>query len=43
MLAVSSNSQEAIMVTFQFVAVLAILGFLCFTDSDGVIGPRHRH
>ena len=43
MLAVNSNSQEAIMVTLQFVAVLAILGFLCFTDSDGVIGPRHRH
>ncbi len=31
------------MVTFLFVAVLAILVFLCFTGPDGVIGPRHRH
>jgi hypothetical protein len=31
------------MVTFLFAAVLAILGFLIFTGSDGVIGPRHRH
>ena len=31
------------MVTFLFVAVLAILGFLCLTGRDGVIGPRHRH
>ena len=30
------------MITFLFVAVLAILGFLIFTGSDGVIGPRHR-
>jgi hypothetical protein len=29
------------MVTFLFVAVLAILGFLIFTGPDGVIGPRH--
>jgi len=29
------------MVPFLFVAVLAILGFLVFTGSDGVIGPRH--
>ena len=29
------------MVTFLFVAVLAVLGFLVFTGSDGVIGPRH--
>jgi hypothetical protein len=29
------------MVTFLFVAVLAILGFLIFTGSDGVKGPRH--
>jgi hypothetical protein len=43
MLAVKWNSQEASMVTFQFVAVLAILGFLCFTGADGVFGPRHRH
>ena len=25
-----------------FVAVLAILGFLCFTGPDGVAGPRQR-
>ncbi len=30
------------MVTILFVAVLAILGFLCFMGPD-VIGPRHRH
>jgi len=29
------------MVTFLFVAVLAILGFLIFIGSDGVIGPWH--
>jgi hypothetical protein len=28
---------------FLFVAVLAILIFLCFTGPDGVIGPGHRH
>lgn len=28
--------------TFLFVAVLAILGFLCFTGPDGVIGTKHR-
>jgi hypothetical protein len=31
------------MITFLFVAVLALLGFLCFTGPDGVIGTRHRH
>jgi hypothetical protein len=31
------------MVTFLFIAALAILGFLCFTGPDGVIGTRHRH
>jgi hypothetical protein len=31
------------MMTFLMVAVLAILGFLCFTGPDGLIGPRHRH
>jgi hypothetical protein len=31
------------MVTSLFIAVLAILGFLCFSGPDGVIGPRHRH
>ena len=30
------------MVTFFFVAVLAILVFLCFTGTDGVTGPRRR-
>jgi hypothetical protein len=29
--------------TILFVATLAILGFLCFTGPDGVIGLRHRH
>jgi len=29
------------MVMFLFVAVLAILGFLIFTGSDGAIGPKH--
>ena len=31
------------MMAFLFVAVLSILGFLCFTGTDGVIGPKHRH
>jgi hypothetical protein len=31
------------MVAFLLVAVLAILGFLCFTGPDGVTGRRHRH
>jgi hypothetical protein len=31
------------MITFLFVAVLAVLGFLCFTGRDGVFGSRHRH
>jgi hypothetical protein len=31
------------MLTLLLVAVLALLGFLCFSGSDGVIGPRHRH
>jgi hypothetical protein len=31
------------MVTFLFVALLGLLGFLCFTGPDGIIGPRHRH
>ncbi len=30
------------MMTFLFVAAIAILGFLCFTGLDGFIGPRHR-
>jgi hypothetical protein len=29
-------------VTFLFIAVLAILGFLCFTGPDGGIGTKHR-
>jgi hypothetical protein len=35
--------KEALMVTILFIAVLAILGFLCFSGPEGVIGPRHRH
>jgi hypothetical protein len=31
------------MMTFLIIAALAILGFLCFTGPDGVIGSRHRH
>ncbi len=31
------------MVTFFFVAVLAILVFLCFTGPEGIFGPRDRH
>jgi hypothetical protein len=31
------------MMAFLFVAALVILGFLCFTGPDGVIGARHRH
>jgi hypothetical protein len=30
------------MMTFLFVAVLVVLGFLCFTGPDGVVGPRQR-
>ena len=26
-----------------FVAVLAVLGFLCFTGPDGAAGPSQRH
>jgi hypothetical protein len=29
------------MVTFLFVAVLAILVFLCFTGAEGITGSRH--
>lgn len=35
--------REVRMTTFLFVAVLGILGFLCFTGPDGLAGPRHRH
>jgi len=31
------------MMAFLFVALLALLGFLCFTGPDGIIGPKHRH
>jgi hypothetical protein len=31
------------MVTFLFVAVLAIVIFPCFTGPDGVTGRKHRH
>jgi hypothetical protein len=37
------ETKEGHMVTFLFIAALAILGFLCFTGPDGIIGPRHRH
>jgi hypothetical protein len=28
--------------TMFFIAVLAILGFLCFSGPDGFLGPKHR-
>jgi hypothetical protein len=28
---------------FVFVAVLAILGFLCVSGPDGFLGPKQRH
>jgi len=31
------------MMALLLVAVLAILGFLCFTGPDGAAGPRQRH
>jgi len=31
------------MVTLFFVAVLAILIFLCFTGTDGPTDRKHRH
>ncbi len=31
------------MMTFLFLAVLELLGFLCLTGPDGIVGPRHRH
>ena len=31
------------MMTFLFIAALAVLGFLSFTGPEGVVGPRHRH
>ncbi len=40
---VKAGTKGALMMTFLFVAALAILGFLCFTGPDGFIGPRHRH
>lgn len=42
MRAVSQGTKEALMITFMFIAALAILGFLCFTGPDGITGPRHR-
>jgi hypothetical protein len=29
--------------TFVYIPVVAILGFLCLTGPDGVIGPKYRH
>jgi hypothetical protein len=40
---VKAGRREALMMTSLFIAVLAILGFLCFTGPDGFNGPRHRH
>jgi hypothetical protein len=34
---------EDVTTTFLFVAVLAILAFLCFTGPDGVAGQSRRH
>jgi hypothetical protein len=31
------------METFLLIAALAILGFLCLTGPDGIVGPKHRH
>jgi hypothetical protein len=31
------------MTTFLLIAALVILGFLCLTGPNGIIGPRHRH
>ena len=31
------------MITFLLITALSILGFLCFTGPDGIIGPRRRH
>jgi hypothetical protein len=30
------------MMTFLLIAVLSILGFLCFTGPEGVIGTKHH-
>jgi len=40
---VERRRRGALIMALLFVAVLAILGFLCFTGADGVVGPRHRH
>jgi hypothetical protein len=40
---IKAGRREAFMMTFLFVAVLAILGFLWCTGPDGPFGPRHRH
>jgi hypothetical protein len=31
------------MVTFMFVVILPILGFLCFTGPGGITGQKPRH
>jgi hypothetical protein len=31
------------MTVFVFVAVLAILGFLCLSGPDGFLDPKHRY
>jgi hypothetical protein len=38
-----AKGEEAFMMAFLFIAVLTILGFLSFTDPEGVVDPRHRH
>jgi hypothetical protein len=43
MRATRAGRREAFMETFLLLAVLAILGFLCFTGPGGFIGPRQRH
>jgi len=40
---VEARRREADMMKYVFLTVLAILGFLCFTGPDGMIGPRRRH
>src|SRR6266849_879688 len=43
MRAIRAGRSEALVMTFLLLAVLAMLGFLCFTGPEGFIGPRHRH
>ena len=36
-----SVEKDAVM-TFLFLLLVAILGFLCLSGPDGMIGPKHR-